>query len=819
MTTIILNKEYLTKVAMAFFDEALLPQVKKVPTNKRPENPNALLYRSTFEWGDITCSMEYRQITSGNSDNVNNRYFWELKALSSEEQSYTCPQKSPDDLFKRMLIRYPKKPLISVFAHLLKVYIEKEYLYLIVGQDTFVDISTKRCIEILKEKYKEACYCAFAKPPLNAPTIKVSKMISPERAFLDFDSFQNNFFTAHDDTSFASSIDRFNQICRIWNVKYNLKDTQIDDVASFFNTAGNRKSTRERILNEAFRFPLLSSLLESRKYNELHDLLRELCTIEISQNETGIVINPIILPPAQAITDRVLSPAIEKMREKDYTVYDYILVLGKYAEMAGRVRNVHYFSSVDIDEGDKPYIEDAIINKLIEQTNDGKNTYYKFKLKQMRLYCAASRKALLDIEHWRSSPTYSRVQEGLSALLNTKGTEEEEAKNVDVGHASRHFSAESYYAVCYLEYIDSLHRRDLVDGLIGVAKDFHVDKDHRIRQEKAISILSYLLLEKGHEYPRAYLEKIFDAAFSKTLFKFQGEWWSQIKQRSAFYATHAKKCFADACRLIEPQLLGEEYSIPQGYKNKVSAAQPFFNFLQADLYTEAELDSASDALRVFLKCCNVQRDTWFLSPENSSISSSFVHDAFMLIETCLEQIKNCPDSDDSLYYVYGLNHVFYGLANLKYQNMEDQVYLVQKTLSDSEFKTDRLLEAVILCDYWNRRRNFIYDMGLHGKDYFLLAGPIRYVCSYDLSQILKQPVLLESLGVPDIRDQYQKYLAFQKKELRYYYLMLRLLSYTDFDVRSFMNRSEYTSFEPLPYDNLPREYTLFYNSPHQIQFE
>ena len=84
--------------------------------------------------------------------------------------------------------------------------------------------------------------------------------------------------------------------------------------------------------------------------------------------------------------------------------------------------------------------------------------------------------------------------------------------------------------------------------------------------------------------------------------------------------------------------------------------------------------------------------------------------------------------------------------------------------------------------------------------------------------MLEGPVLLESLGVPDIRNRYQKYLAFQKKDLRYYYLMLRLLSYTDFDVRSYMNRSDYTNFESLPYDNLPREYSLFYNSPHQIQF-
>lgn len=818
METIILNKEYLTKVARAFFDEALNPQVKKVPRNMRSERPNTVLYNSSFTWGDITCSMEYRQVTTGDNKNVNHRFFWELKALSSEEEPYKCPQKSPDDLFKRMLIRSPKKPLICVFAHFLRTYIGKEYLYLIVGKDTFVDISTEHCIEILKEKYREACYYAFAKPPLHAPTVKVSKMISSDNAFPDLESFQNNFFTAHDDASFVSNIDRFNQICRIWNVKYNPGGAQIEEVALLFGNPSSRKSIREKILFEAFRFPLLSSLLESRKYNELHDLLRELCTIDISLNGDENIINPIILPPAQAIADRVLNPAIEKMRGRDYTVYDYILVLGKYAEMAGRVRNVHHFSSIDVDECDKPYIEDAIKNKLLEQTDDDSGTHYSFRLKQMRIYCAASSRALSDIERWRSTPTYSRVQEGLSALLDTRGTEKEEAKNVDVGHASRHFSAESFYAVCYIEATDSIHRKDLIDGLISVANNFHVDKDHRIRQEKAISILSYLLLEKGHEFPRVYLEKVFDAAFSKTLFKFQGEMWSQIKQRSAYYANHAKNCFASACKLIEPNQIGEEYSLPQGYNNKVSAAQPYFNFLQADLYTESEMASASDALKVFLKCCNVQRDTWFLSPENSSISSSFVHNAFLLIEICLEQIKKYPDGDDSLYYVYGLNHLFYGLANLKYQNMEDQVYLVQKALSDSEFKPTRLLEAVILCDYWNRRRNFIYDLGLYGKDYFLLAGPIRLVCSYDLSQMLEGPVLLESLGVPDIRNRYQKYLAFQKKDLRYYYLMLRLLSYTDFDVRSYMNRSDYTNFEPLPYDNLPREYSLFYNSPHQIQF-
>lgn len=808
-----LNGNCLVTVFTTFFDEAIRPKLNEMSGSKRPTIKDSIIHAFSSDWGDICVKMEYRHIYSENSPKGSKRYFWVFTCPSESENVYECPQISPETLVKKMLIQHPKQPLINIFGFILKEYLSRDYLCVIDEKGFYWELSDEYGMTVLKEAFKSACLCAFGKTKLPAPIITVSER-KQENEIVDDETFYNQFFTGLRDDRFISSVDRFRQIRRLWKIYYEESEISISTAASLFERPSDRETIRNRILSEACRFPLFNSLLESGKYGELHNLLRELCSFSIHSIGNTVSVVTEVLPPVQSIAEKILSPVRQSLSTKEYTSFDYIIVLGKYAKIAGDVQNIHCFWDDEISSDDSPFIQDAIANRLIEVFNDKGRKRYKFRLKQFRLFTAAMASALNDNARWRESPNYPRVQEGISRLLNIKGTEREEKRNKDECHYAHYYSAESFYGVCYLEYTDSNNKRDLIDGLMDVASDFRINDGNRTRQEKAISILSYLLLENGHEFSGPYRQAIFDRTFAKTLYKPQGEMWVQLKTQSAFYARHAKEQFLKACELDMSQNASKNTK-----RNLVAVGQPYFNFLQADIYTEEEYASSAEPLQLLLRCCAIQRDTWYLSNNRPTLSPTFVEDAFNLIDQCVAKIKFDPNGKDIMFAVYGLSMVFYGLANLKYQNIELHAKKVEERISSPEFNGRSLFEAVLLCDYWNRRKNAIYDSGALHEEYYLLAGAIRFICSYNLDVALQEAYSLNQSPEENIHKCYEKWLAFQKKhDLRYYHLMLRLLSYTDFDIYKYLNRSDYYRTDFLLYDNFPRDYSDFYNNPHKLYY-
>ena len=592
----------------------------------------------------------------------------------------------------------------------------------------------------------------------------------------------------------------------IWRVQLNSsRPSDRQAAANRFASEDDRKAIRDTILYKARKLPIVNGLIIGKRYRQLHALLRELCTIVIPTARRA-PIEIIVAKPMETISHLVLDPIQKFLPQREYTAFDFIQVLGKYAAIAGE-RDDHKFYENDIESGDLQFICDAVTheNSILVCNVIRNRKEYSFRLKQFRLFLDAMKSATSDNERWRIKPDYERTNEALDRLLSTKGMEQEQKENEKTRHAGRHFSAETFYAECYIEYVDAIHRRTLIEALENVAGNFAVQKDHsRNRQEIAISILSYLLYEKSTELSSAFRKQMFDSAYGRSLYKPQGEIWAELRNTSLFYVKHAKEVFEKSCELVKKTAL-------DGSVMSFAAGQPLFNFLLADLYSQEDRAKKSQSFQLMLQGCDIQKKTWFLSENIDELPPDFAQKAISLICTLGKHLETYPESLDCMEYIYGLNMAFYGLSNLKYMEATKHVQNVERLLQDKT-TADNVRRAVLLCDYWNRRRNYMYSC--KAGRYYLITGTIRFVCSYNFRDSLIEEYLPE--GIPFTKD-YTTWLKWQlERNKRYYFLMLRLLSYSAIDVRSFFDRTAYEEISCLPYDNMTKDADAFFAAPYTL---
>ena len=675
-----------------------------------------------------------------------------------------------------------------------------------------------------------------------------SPIVTRESFENDINIFRSHFFSGPDWAG-ENENEKFEYIREQWNglnelCKRATLDKAIKDIFVGIDRESEkrRNALREEILRQAWSYPLISTMRKKGKLLELQELLRHVTLFEVSGKGADQSITAEVQPPLHSITEHILRP-LYQLKGKDYTGYDYIKAHYEISSIAAQDRENHSFFLEDIPPELQKYVIDAEKNKLLEKRSSDLRKYgigedeadqqiavrqadddygrlqapvgldngpYKYLTKQHRMFVWAMGSALTDNARFYSYPFYERTAAARELLLQMKSTEEETRENASAVIADRHWSGPCFFSVVYLEYIDALHRLDLIRELIRYAQDFNTENDQRDRQERSLSILSYLLLEKFTEYPKEFCETLFLNCYGRTLYQPQAEMYLLLKNKSDIFANYAKDCFWEACF---PNKDIREHSLRNHKDRELNPdKQPFFNFLQGDLYSDSELQQMPEAFRFVIKCCKLQTRTWYLTPadqEDSSVDGA-ADAAFTLLKIGLAHMKQ-PKAEDGECYFYGVAMLFYGIANLRFRHgFEEEAEKVEDRI---RIRADRdlLLEALLRCDYHVRKANPLYRQS--SGSYHMLFGSIRVVCAYRLKPENEAGFSVALAGDPrEISDYYKRAMEFHLagNQPRHAFLICRMLSYYDFGARfdpvAFLKwypgiSKHYKGF--LPYYNMP----------------
>ena len=703
-----------------------------------------------------------------------------------------------------------------------------EYLY---KKENFQALSNNNRVINLKSDTSISSLMPLAKSCLSGdrPTICLLKkndsatFASSSKFSTDENCFKQFFFVGPG-YQVGNTEQDYEQIKLLWRTN-RLSTIARDKFKSLFcgedsESKNERNKLRESILAQASRFPLVASLNKPGKYLELHELLRQITRFESKDIDNTIQIKAKVRPPFTAIRNSIFRPLYDRLKNKMYTGYDYILAHGRISEIA-RENDNHSFSKKDLPEDLWPFVDDGydFEHLMLVDKDQG---LYKYRTKQHRIFIWSASEAFKDTRELFEHPFTDRTQEELRILFGPPEAYDESILNENSGVAKRHYSGWAWSFVVFLSYCDSIQRQILIKELERLANNFDPQPMSRIRQEMCLSIGSYLLLEKSTEFSREDAESLFFSFYARTLYEPQAEMWPLLRDSSGIFVDMAKKWFRAAC-------IGQERAKDAPVLNP--DRQPYFNFLQGDLYADEELNKLPASLRFTIEACKLQKVTWYLSPdqERQSIKYDIVEEIFKQLRIGLVHMEHSTSLDD-MSYVIGVSMLLYCMANLKNRESEfkKEVCEVQERIHNP-VDHDILIKSILLSDYFSRLKNVRYAK--QENDCHIICGGIRAVCAYEFGPTHCFPVqeYLDSLHLPELsidklRSDYKKWIDFHLSgRPRQAFLIYRLLSYYNFGnidtFESFMNGKEdlrlsYRNF--LPYDQMCGDVSLFLKDPTKL---
>ena len=335
--------------------------------------------------------------------------------------------------------------------------------------------------------------------------------------------------------------------------------------------------------------------------------------------------------------------------------------------------------------------------------------------------------------------------------------------------------------------LDDSIRIPLIELFCTSANDFSLH--NRKKQVISIYILTYLLYE-ACDMPQELRKKVFLSTYGRSMYKIQHDSWQQIHASSSFYETFARDSFQQACELID----GEYVKQPSSF---------FFLYgylhseMQFETFTQKEVvHYIKDADNLLKYASYIQAQSWFQG--NRKPARKLIDCLKLLSDHLYNHLITAPN-DNIMKYVYASHYFCYAISNLYNNKTLDQTILISTD--------NRLLTIMIYTDFYNRR----YHAAYHNARYlepnhaiFLINAPIRVLCSTQFNNYIAIPLSEE------MRKHYKRWLRFETG--RYKFLMIRLLSYTDFfetldkdekiellsDCESMLEKTDF-----LPYDHMP----------------
>ncbi len=412
-------------------------------------------------------------------------------------------------------------------------------------------------------------------------------------------------------------------------------------------------------------------------------------------------------------------------------------------------------------------------------------------------------------------------------------------------HAERRFSSQAIEGSLLLSELDLTLQKLALKKLIEYAKNYEVNA--RLEQMCALSVLTFFLCENvGRLTPEEKIE-LYKVCFARTLYEEQARLLPHIREKQSDFDDYTKAVFKQACALREPEL-GNIYFWERSDR-RIASGFPYFNFLQGEegLYTEQELQRESLAFRRLIRASRAQAQTWFLGDRKQEIPT--LKELLKLIYDSADELKRRPKSEDSLCCVYTIHMACYALANASYRQQKQMNGLVndfvryldggekeeeEKGEKEKEEKgekkekqghLERLLSAILLADYWNRRRAIGYGLP-EAKEYYILDGAMRLVCEYRLWN-RKHKLRLENMKSYGIdpetcRSDYARYIDAERRyRPRYFFLLMRFIGMYGVNCKPYLNNKEIRKLYPEEetQDVVEREEDRIHRSSYESGYE
>ena len=373
--------------------------------------------------------------------------------------------------------------------------------------------------------------------------------------------------------------------------------------------------------------------------------------------------------------------------------------------------------------------------------------------------------------------------------------------------------ASVFFALSFLEKCDRYVRDVMLGALCQYASNY--DSKYRKEQEVSVKIISYYLMYCGNEIPFELKRKMFTVAYEKQLYRFQIPLYREMVKKDLFFEKYPRNVFEKALEM--PKTTSQDSSamsrpgfyLLQGLANNGSQGNDFLanSIKLQDMVWIDRLNEKNECVKEMVK-------TQLLSitaEANRRKSLDYSNTAIISNNICFISFADLAD--------YGRRPIQWLFENIG----------VQDTLAVQDTLGDDLLLAAVYTDYYQRSRNTVYNDHVKNKnsgkeepgdDILLICGAFRLINAYDFSG---EKISLSE----DMIKAYWEYLKFEGVDTRYFYFLLRLLSYVFdanneriFNIKSVCEEKgiEQSALEKafsqvhfLSYDNMPMSFEEFLN--------
>lgn len=482
--------------------------------------------------------------------------------------------------------------------------------------------------------------------------------------------------------------------------------------------------------------------------------------------------------------------------------YHLTVLLGEFAQSAMKSKHEFKASSIEKNGNFKKKTFQGIYNDTFEKKEVIEKYVFEKKLKWF--ICKGNK--------WRFSTAQHRLfflasydcLKYFLGVLNEGDLVEllldklllDESPNESVGN---HLDRKFLTFLCYSYFLFSILSAKsvcLINKLIKCANDYSVE--NRNTQMAVLMLFSMLLSENYPASPEVYT-KLIDNSYGRAVYDYQLLVLETIKRKNASHINYMKKQVYKSLKLDG---------------NNRSEVDPYFLLVASKIGIDQappadSSDKKAEEVPVrLLECVKLHGQTW---PEKN-IPNNYTN----LVGDIVKKLKEFgtllkPKDNPSPADVFGANLLFYSLANV--QRVKSNTHT---PLFDSSY--DQIYRVLIYTDYHTRRLSKGYNKE-SPSDFYLLCGPYRFVCSVRRTDNVKS-VQLDGTMMDNYKTWYENEKKMsQNGSMRYFLLMTRLLSYTDFFKKANVkkpSKEDWENTEFLKYDNVPAISDDFINSPHKL---
>lgn len=564
------------------------------------------------------------------------------------------------------------------------------------------------------------------------------------------------------------------------------------------------------IVDEVNHQPLVNYLFQKLKETQQTSYLieyRELVNSIVKYKKDGQLT---VYPPVSTLIEQIHNGIKKYTSDKFFNERDVYEILGELALAA--TQNSTYHIPLDKFQETNDSFRNKILQQIKKDINNQKfrwitcidDQHYRFTLKYYRLIFTARKKSeQYNAEFISQNKSIAVICQSILDEMRLRPLQKND--NIDIedtcesSHTEWKFDSLVVYGTALLLLSPTSIMYHMIDELRKIAQNFSIHNQNRKRQESAINLICNLLCEKHNLLPE-YQENMFRDTYGKSIYHFQIAAWHHLSGISepnmtfSSYTDLVYKSIEKACRLRDDHKYANAapyYILLKGYIEDNSRCEEYKQF-----------DTSEDSTKYLYDCCKIQSKIWNINQTLSEEEKAQeIINIIKLLRTANEVFRNWINPEKTQYthhtdlmatdtyplaWVYGCNMALYALADIEREKHEKSLFeRIHLNKASVPFSERDFIETIVLCDYFNRKLSFNYDIeydsnNCTANNVFLLCGSFR-ITSIDsiITEISISPnrfTLTKSQ-----KEDYKRWLDNESTGTRYKVLLTRyLLICTDY---------------------------------------